>query len=168
MFRFFIALALLLFARSASADVYKLVGYQCDRDQDRIVISYRGADDEDGEAMVRSKGPDEWQPESLIKSMRDEDHIGELETIHRTCRLKDGVYTVSIGTTPGNFNIQGRCGAHFSAWVEIMHEGRKVVPHLELEGDCHDSTAPVITQVVVEAGGKEPSRVETPNDEFYR
>jgi len=169
MCRYFIALAVLLFARSASADVfYKLVGYQCDRENDRIVISYRGAYNEDGEAMVQSKGPDEWQPESLIKSMRDRDHIGELETIHRTCKLKDGVYTVSLGTSPGNFNIQGRCGAHFSAWVEIMRDQQKVVPHLELEADCHDVTAPVITQVVVEAGGKEPSRVETPYDEFYR
>src|SRR5262249_10880848 len=118
MFRYVIALAALLFARSASADAfYKLVGYQCDREKDRIVISYRGAYNEDGEAMVQSKGPDEWEPESLIESMRDDDHIGELETIHRTCKLKDGVYTVSLGTSPGNFNIQGRCGAHFSAWV---------------------------------------------------
>jgi hypothetical protein len=163
------ALAVLLFARSASADAfYKLVGYECDGGKDRIVISYRGAYNEDGKAMVRSKGPDAWEPGSLIKSMQDDDHIGELETIHRTCRLKDGVYAVSIGVSPGNFNIQGGCGTHFAAWVEILRDEQKVVPHLELEGDCNDDTAPVITRIVVGAGGKEPSLVETPHDEFYR
>jgi hypothetical protein len=168
MFRYLAALAVLLFTRSASADVfYKLVGYQCEPEKDRIVISYRGAYNEEGEAMVKNKRPEEWQPESLIKSMRDDNHIGELETVHRTCKLKDGVYTVSIGTSPGNFNIQGRCGAHFSAWVEIVRGEQEILPHLEFEADCH-VTAPVTTRVVVEAGGKEPSRVETPYDEFYR
>src|SRR4051812_30769156 len=86
------SLALLLlacFASTAHADwFHRLVGYTCDPARNRLVIHYRGAWNEKGEAMVNEKGRNDWIPGMLIASMRDDDHIGSLATIRRKCRLK--------------------------------------------------------------------------------
>jgi hypothetical protein len=163
-----LSLLLLALAGPASADTfYTLVSYECDQDANRIVITYRGAYNEEGENLVRFKSDDQWEPGQLIKSMIDDDHIGELETIHRTCRLADGEYSISIGPSPGNMNIQGRCGAQLSAWVEIERESTKLLRRHHFEGDCHMG-APVLTKVEVQGGKPEPLLSYTPYNEFYR
>jgi len=134
---------------SAHADsFYRLVGYDCDQKSDRLVISYKGAYNEAGQSMLEEKLSTEWAPESLIASMKDDDHIGELKIIKATCKLKHFTYQLRIGPTPGNFNIQGKCGAVVTAWVEVLKGGKVVLPRYELEGACHTSEVPVTTEIV--------------------
>ena len=146
---------------------YRFVGYTCDRAGDRLVIHYRGAYNEAGEAMREAKGHSEWEPDDFIASMKDEDHIGRLRTVSRDCRLKHGHYRIRLGATPGNYNIQGRCGGVVTAWVEVRRGAERVLPRHELEGDCHDSAAPVTTQIEFVEGKAPAFRTVTP-DEFMR
>jgi hypothetical protein len=143
-----------------------LVGFTCDREANRLVIHYRGAYNEDGKAMLQRKSRTEWEPRELIASMKDDDHIGSLRTVQRTCRLKGANYTVRIGSTPGNWNIQGSCGAATSAWVEVRENGRVVLPHYELSGDCHDFEAPITTRIAFTGNGGKSIFKKVLPDEF--
>ena len=161
--------ALLVWPLLSHADwFYTLVGFTCDREANRLVIQYRGAYNDDGKAMVQKKSRTEWEPSELIASMKDDDHIGSLRTVQRTCRLKGTTYTVRIGPTPGNWNIQGSCGAAMSAWVEVWQNGKAVLPHYELAGDCHDSEAPVTTEIAFVGGGTKPVFKKVLPDEFHK
>ena len=168
MVRNVIVLVFLSLAIPAFADeFYTLVSYQCDKDNGRVVISYKGAYNEAGQALVGNKGPDAWEPDKLIKSMKDENHIGELTTIEKTCHLSDGDYTVSIGACPGNFNVAGMCGGQISAWVSITHGSKILLPQICFESpQCHDLDEPIITQVIVEAGNPVPQLQKTSRSDW--
>ena len=163
------ALVLLLsLALPAHADwFYRFVGYTCDQANDRLVIHYKGAYNDEGKAMREAKSGNEWEPDGLIVSMKEDDHIGTLKTISRTCRLKHANYRVRLGPTPGNYNIQGRCGANVTAWVEVLRGKALILPRYELEGDCHDSSAPVTTEIVL-TNGKAPAFTKVLPNEFIR
>src|SRR4026209_1738730 len=110
-----LVLAFLLVPLPANADsFYTLVRYECVPAKDQIIISHLGAYNEAGEAMVENKGENEWDPWKLVK-IRDDGNRTEIvgvEEVKRTCTLSDGAYEISIRPSPGNYNVQGRCGAH--------------------------------------------------------
>jgi hypothetical protein len=167
--RLIVFLALLSFLAPVRADsFYTLVGFECDQNADRLTVRYRGAYNEEGESMVQRKSSTEWQPGRLIASMKDDDHIGELRTIRASCKLRHAVYQLRIGPTPGNFNIQGRCGASIAAWVEVRRGKEVVLPRYELEGDCHDAEAPVTTEIVFSGPSAPPEFKRLLPAEFYR
>lgn len=169
MVRFWIALILVLSASHARADwFYRFVGFTCDRANDQLIVYYKGAYNEAGEGMREAKRKNEWEPDSFIASMKDDDHIGKLTTVTKRCRLKHGNYNVRFGATPGNFNIQGRCGANISAWVEVRKNGKTILPHYELEGDCHDMSAPVTTKIVFSKKSSEPEFTKVLPQEFFQ
>lgn len=155
MLRILMALPLLVIANSAQADwFYRFVSYKCDARGDRLVIRYEGAFNEVGEARRDAKHPNEWEPGDLIASMKDDNHIGDLKTIEARCKVPHGTYKVQLGPTPGNYNIQGRCGAVVTAWVKVWRDGKLLLPRYELEGDCHEMSAPVTTRIVFSRKGK--------------
>lgn len=153
---------------SAYADsFYELAGYICDATNDQLLLTYDGAYNEYGEAMVAGKRDTQWDPWSLVA--RDDDgNVVSLETVHGSCRLSDGVYEVAITPSPGNLNIQGRCGAWMTARATIAKEGKTIFEVPRFENDCHDTETPIITRVILRA--KEPiPEVETVQwQEFYQ
>lgn len=168
MLRLVVVLLIPLWVAPAQADwFHKLVGYQCDQDSGQVVVRYVGAYNEAGEDMINRKGQQEWDPWSLI-TMKDDDHIGDLKTVEGTCQLQDGLYRITIGPEPGNFNIQGRCGAHISAWVEIQRGAEVVLPRYIFEGDCHDMDSPITTEIIVKVRSERPLITEVPWDDFYQ
>ena len=167
--RLALLIATLLLCSSAHADAfYRFVGYTCDAQRDRLVIHHRGAYNADGVAMRAERRPNEWEPDSLIASMKDDDHIGTLKTIRRICKLKHATYSIHIGPTPGNYNIQGRCGASITGWVEVRRGTRLLLPHHELEGDCHDTEAPVTTEIVLSGKSLQPAIKKISQEEFAK
>jgi len=169
MLRLLVLLVALSIYSPARADwFYTLVGFQCDRTADRLTIRYRGAYNDEGKLMVSGKSATEWEPGSLIATMKDDDHIGTLRTIEATCRLRHSAYRLRIGATPGNFNIQGECGASVSAWVEVRRGSKLVLPHYELEGPCHDREAPVTTEISFSSSFGPPAFKKLLQDEFQK
>lgn len=164
-----IIIAILFSATAAYADwFYKLVGYSCDTKANTITITYQGAYNEAGEAMIKTKGPQQWDPGELIESMKDVDHIGSLKTIKRKCKLRDGVYTITIGPVPGNTNIQGECGSWTTAWAEVRRGSKVILPHRNFEAWCDDSQTPVITKIIIKAGNDKPIIKTIPWNDFYK
>lgn len=159
----------MLSTSAAYADwFYKLVGYECDSKSNSIIIIYQGAYNEDGVVMIKNKSSQQWDPDELIESMKDQDHIGSLKTIKRKCKLKDGIYTISIGPVPGNSNIQGQCGAWITAWAEVKRGSKVVLPRYTFEAWCDDTQTPVTTAITIKAGNNRPIIKTIPWDEFYK
>lgn len=153
----------------AHADFFhKLVGYECDTKANSVILTYSGAYNEAGRKMIKGKGRRQWDPWSLIaKDKKNKNHIGSLKTVHGQCRLRDGIYTITIGALPGNANLQGKCGGFMSAWAEVRRNSKTVLPRHAFEyGDCH-VTQPVTTRIVIEGGAGEPVITTVPWDSFY-
>jgi hypothetical protein len=164
--RLLLLLALGAFAPGAKADwFHTLVGYKCNPKTDRLIIYFVGAYNEKGEEMVAKKSSNEWAPWSLI-SMRDDDHIGELKTVERVCDLPHAKYRLYIGPSPGNANVQGRCGAHMSAWIQVFRNDILVLPTRSFEGDCH-SDDDVLTRVTFAKGREAPQMRFSSKNSFW-
>src|SRR5262245_31184138 len=164
--RSYLAILLLCFAAPAAhAQFHTVVGYKCNEKTDRLVIYYVGAADQSGEEMVKNKSLNEWTPWSLV-TMKDDDHIGDLETVVRTCELSHGKYTLRIGPAPGNTNIQGQCGAEMSAWVEVTRDGSIVMPARSFEGVCQSDSV-VLVRITFDKGKKEPRLKFVTQNEFW-
>jgi hypothetical protein len=102
-----------------------------------MVITYDGAYNEEGEAMVASKRKTQWDPWKLVTMKDDGNHIASLKTVHRQCHLSDGAYDIAITPSPGNFNIQGRCGAWMTASAVVKKGNRSIHAVQRFENDCH-------------------------------
>lgn len=167
--KFLLACLLLTFSLSAYADAsYILVGYICDKKEDRLTLTYDGAsDNEAGEKMMANKSKTQWNSWQLTIA-KDENHIGSLITVKRKCHLSDGTYDIAIFPKPGNFNVQGRCGAWMSAGATIKKKGEIIYTISGFERDCMDMETPVITRVIVKPGNKNPDISKIEAKEFYK
>lgn len=146
---------LMLITCSAHADsFYKLVGYACDKANDELIITYDAAANSAGEAMHNGKRPNQWDPWDLVTMKEDKDHIGSshivsTRMITRKCQLSDGIYSIKLGPQPGNFNLEGRCGAWMSAWAEVKR-GKKTIygrSDFEIGVDCIYDQGEIVTRI---------------------
>ena len=160
----FLILLTLVTGRAYADEFYTLVGYRCDQKRDRLTVSYQGAYNGKGEDLIKNKKNDQWDPWKLVV-MRDDSHIGSTKEIRKICNLSDGAYDVSIGIIPGNWNIQGKCGAFITAWTEIRRESRSFGKISFEDPDCF-SERDVITTVTIRPGNK-PSTSSVSHSEFY-
>jgi hypothetical protein len=163
-----LAMALALVPASARGnEYYKLVDYTCDVRNDRIVVEHFAKQGDEGRRLLKARKANRFWPAELVTvDKSNQDRIAGVKAIRRTCRLSDGVYSFSLSGSPNNFNIQGRCGAVFSGRVVITKNEISIVD-VRLEGDCH-SNDPVVTQITVPGGGKEPDIVRRPRGEFFQ
>jgi hypothetical protein len=162
--------ALFLFAPLSKADsFYTLVRYECVPASSQIIISYVGAYNEAGQAMINTKGANEWDPWTLVK-IRDDDNRTEIvgiREVKKTCKLRDGVYTVTIRPSPGNLNLLGECGSHISAGVRVSRANRRIIDTDFEYGGCLNSGL-IVTKVVVSAGQESASVTKVEWNDFYK
>jgi hypothetical protein len=144
---------------------YVAVQFECNKAEGFVAVNYLGAYNEEGEAMMRRLGEDGINPWKLVEVI--DDRITKMSTVRKECELSDGSYVVEIGPSPGNGNIQGRCGAQMSAWA-TFHKGNKLLLRTGFEGDCHDVESPITTKALWRSGAKEPEISDMPYDEFYK
>ena len=145
-------------------EVLSFIGYSCEPAQNRLVITYRSMLSKD--VKGKPERLNEWQPVNLIASMRDESHIGSLRTIKRACALKGASYRLHLGPQPGNLNVQGRCGAFFTAWAQVWQGRKEVLPRHEMEGECGGEDD-VTTRIEITPGAA-PVITKVTQKEFYR
>lgn len=164
-----LALAFVLFGGThghAAADEYDatVIGYRCDKANDTLEVFYGPG----GNFRIQPGIPNgKWNPWTLIASMEDEDTIGSLRTIHRRCHLSHGTYLLEMSPEPGNFNVQGRCGAYITAGVRILRNAREVVAYRSMEGDCHDMDGVVTTNIRI-GPDRLPRYTEHAKQTYYR
>lgn len=161
---------LLLFLTSlpTSADwFYVLAGYVCDDKADELRITYDGAYNEAGEALIASRSKTQWDPWQLVVT-KDDDHIGSLKVVRAKCRLSDGTYDIEITPSPGNLNVQGRCGAWMTAGAKVTKRKRVLYSIDRFDNDCHDTQSPIVTRVTIKPKQVKPVVVAVSWDEFYK
>ena len=149
---------------SASADA--IVGFDCDRANDMIVLTYEAADENPDATPTKDAQRNRWSPWELV-AMADDDHIGKLNYVKKRCRLSDGKYSVTIVPAPGNYNVQGRCGAWITARVTVAKGSSYIVKEYSFESDCMD-TSPITTRIVIKAGSRQPEITKQAFDTFYK
>ncbi len=54
-----------------------------------------------------------------------------------------------------------------SAWAEVYHGSKVLLPHYEFEADCHNTEVPVTTEIIIKAGNAKPIIKTIPWDDFY-
>lgn len=156
--RLTIAIFAFLFPLIASADEWHtLVRYNCDKKQDRLIVAYVGAYNEEGEILDRSAGEDDWpKPAENIEG-----------PFIRSCHLSDGIYSYEVrGVPEGQVNPMGRCGAWSSAKVRITKED-KIMVEEQLDDNCWNPEAPIVSKIVVVAGNSTPIISRVKPDDFY-
>ncbi|QDA56490.1 hypothetical protein [Thermomonas aquatica] len=162
----YLVLLIVLLPSLAWADTFRTgVKVACNTADDSLRISYVGAYNEAGEALINSLDQTGVATDDLVRTDGDS-LITQILTKAWECKLSDGIYNIVVGGAPGNMKIGGRCGAHLSAWVEISHDG-VTFPHTVFHDDCHLSKT-VITEILVRAGSKSMQLTEIPVDRWWQ
>lgn len=163
-----VSLLLMMASLSASADAFHvLVGYVCDQKADELRITYDGAYNEAGEAMMAGRTATQWNPWELTLA-KDADHIGSLKTLQAKCRLSDGTYDIEIAPSPGNFSVQGRCGAWMTARAKVSKKKKVIYSINRFSNDCFDMDAPIVTRVFIGPKRTRPVEISVSYDEFLK
>jgi len=144
-------LFLSLLANAAHADAfYKLVGYKCDRQSDRLVLTYDAAANGAGQTMLEEKTETQWDPWTLIQ-MNSEGKVESTNTVRKTCKLSHGLYSIELGPIPGSPNTEGRCGAWISAWAQVRRGKNVIYPRTDFESGvgCFYANGEITTRVEI-------------------
>lgn len=155
--KLFVALLLTLSSAYSWADsTTTLVGYECDRKRDQLLLTYGRT----------ATGSPQWDPSTLVK-MKDDDHIGATTSIERKCRLSDGTYSIRLFPAPGNYNVQGQCGGWIAAGAEVK-KGTQLIYRINSFQTCYPSFGPITTRVLILPQGQPPQTTEVSYDDFYQ
>jgi hypothetical protein len=132
-------------------DFYKLVRYQCSPQSNRLSVSYDGAYDDAGRAMVESAGPDAWDTEDLVILDRKIERRTGHKTIRRQCVLSSGAYDIVIEGFFWNADPAGECGYATTAFLRIVNNGKNVYAE-PFEAHCSELKN-IVTDVSVQSDG---------------
>lgn len=130
---------------AAHADVMKDAAWiDCDPGNDRLTVRYGAVSASDPTATVF------W---SLIRYSKrpdgDAEHVEELMSTQRSCRLSGGNYIITFWPVPMNYNLHGLCGGIVRGEVAIALDQRMILPRTEMEtGDCAGPVASIRDIVV--------------------
>ena len=128
-----------------------------------MVLSYRVFEDNPGNKHAKL-GRDEWNPWDMVVVAKDGDHIAGSRTILRKSPLREGVLRVVVQPKPGNWNIEGACGATIAAEVTVSRAKRIIVKRA-FESECL-SDDPVTTEIVITGPSLEPQIKQVPRRSF--
>ena len=165
--RGWLALVLAASPLAAHADTFdRLVGYRCDTRAGELVVTYRGAWNEDGEALLATKTSTEWDPVDLVRTI-DEDHYGKSKVVEARCVLRKVVYRIRLGANPQGGSMDKQCGLEIGGWVEVS--GRRDAPAFR-----HDFVRlcefreRVVTRLVFRPGVSQPASTSVASEEFFK
>jgi hypothetical protein len=136
---------------SAAADIlHTRAGFDCQRERDRLILTYDAAANHAGEKMAEKANATQWAPEVTYDEEGFVRNIGRKQGV---CRLSDGEYQIEIYANPGNSNVQRMCGAWVGAGAKVTKDGKTLFARNFDE--CQRSAWPTIRRVLIRPG-KEP------------
>ena len=143
----------------------RLVGYCCDTRANELVVTYRGAWNEAGDAMLAARTRTEWNPATLVVQV-DEDHYGPSKVVRARCKLRAAVYRIAFSANRQGGRIDARCGWDIGAAVEVAGGADPAPFRRDLEPSCASDT-PVVTRIVFRPGVREPAVMTVAHDDFF-
>ena len=152
---------------AAHADTFeRLVGYRCDARAGELVVTYRGAWNEAGEALLGTKASTEWDPVDLIRTV-DDDHYGPSKVVDARCVLHETVYRIRLGANPQGGSMDRQCGLEIGGWVEVSAGSDAPAFHHDFTRLC-EFRERVVTRLVFRPGVPEPASTSVASEEFFK
>jgi hypothetical protein len=152
---------------AAHADTFSsLVGYRCDARANELVITYRGAWNEAGEALRATKTRTEQDPTALI-TVVDDDHYGPSKVVEARCDLGRTGYRIRVGANPQGGSMDRQCGMEIGGWVEVSAGEGAAAFHHDFVRAC-DFKDRVVTRFVFRPGASEPVATSVDAAEFFK
>lgn len=140
---------LLVLSASVSADTFhEVVGFQCDKTKNVIVIDHHGAYNEEGEKLVEGMTKNQWDLWSLFEKNK---------IVNKVCVLSDGEYKVDI-----SIYRRGSCHACPGIQVKVTKENQ-IVFNEELSGYGPGNNKD-ITQVIIKSHDEKPEITSVMSD----
>lgn len=159
-------LLLMGIAGAASADEFHVVlRYSCEPANDSLQLEYDGAYNEAGKRLLENGGSNDWDISKWNVAFNEARDFVHMTAVQRTCHLSDGDYSIEAGRVPGNYDVQGRCGAWSTAWVRICKNETQLA-FIHFESDCL-MAEPIVKTIKVRARGHSEI-TKVPPDEFYK
>jgi len=159
-------LSLLLFSANAESDqFYELIRYECNQQHNTVSVEYVGAYNEDGESLIANKTENDWNPWDLIVVSKNS-HVTKINAIHRTCKLTDGMYRVSIRPSPCNTNLMGMDGGMMMAGATISKQKSVLVSGSFGACQIHDEEV-LTTKITILSGNKTPIVEKKTAQEYF-
>jgi hypothetical protein len=154
--KYFLGLLFLIFSTAGNAepiyDTYTVVGFECNRAKDILLLTYDGAYDEAGKTMVRNMKPDQWDLWTLYYTNK---------TIQKQCHLSDGVYELTL-----SLYHSGTCEVCFGIWAKVIRGGKEIFSR-GLDGFEGPPIQTVTARAVIKSHDAEPELTQFSLDDFY-
>jgi hypothetical protein len=99
-------------------DGMTLVGLECHKKNETLELGLFDA------STPPIKRMDLWDTWDLVKIDPKIDQISAVRSVERSCVIRGARYLIRFTGLPGNFNIQGRCGAAVSAHAKVWKDGK--------------------------------------------
>jgi len=143
-------------SRGVSDDM-NVVGFSCDQNTKSLELGF----------FTGYNAPDErmelWGTFDLKINRKDADIVEAVLEIERTCTLGVNRYAIKIRGVPGNWNLNGECGARDFAGATIYRNGQ-VIFNKNFE-ECNSEG--VITRVAISTQNSKPVVTRVTHKEFY-
>jgi hypothetical protein len=133
-----------------------------------LIVKYEGAYDENGEKLLRNKGPNAWDPWDLLRTDLKNERIIGVKTVRKQCTLADGPYDVAITGVYENPIPSQRCGSHVTVEVIIQKGERKIYAGTFEDGCAYTFKSDVVTEVLVTPKSLNPQVKKVHGNEFYK
>ena len=162
-----LALAFVALPLAAHADAFHgLVGYTCDARAGELVVTYRGAWNEAGEALLATRTRTEWNPVDLVRTF-DDDHYAKSAAVEARCVLGRVAYRVRVGANPQGGSMDRQCGLEIGGWVEVSDGSGAPAFRHDFARLC-DFKERVVTRLVFRPGETEPASTSVAAEEFFQ
>ncbi|MBI3222984.1 MAG: hypothetical protein HYZ46_07995 [Nitrosomonadales bacterium] len=166
----FATVLLMLFLPAHAEQYYQFIAYSCDTENNALTISYSAVSYEGEYKPVAANN--QWELSSLLETKKDHrghSMVSKINKIERRCELRNSSYTITMAPAPGNLDLDGRCGGHMSARVEVLLGGIVLLPEYEFDPNgCKYSDKPITTNIIFEAGSTTPQFKTVLPDEFFQ
>jgi hypothetical protein len=99
------------------SDDLNVIGVECNKKANALEIGYFFSNNLPPQPM------DLWDTFHLKKNKKDGDYVESVQEIVRTCSIGNDQYIVKIRAVPGNWNLNGECGARTYGGAKILKNG---------------------------------------------
>ncbi len=143
-------------SRGASDDL-NVIGVTCNEKTKVLEIGYFTAYNLPAEPM------DLWDTFDLKRNKKNSDYVESVHEIVRACKIEEDQYIVEIRPVPGNWNLNGRCGARTYGGATIMKNG-VLIFDANFE-ECESKE--IISKVRISTGQEDPVVTKMTRKGYY-